>query len=112
MRIGHYSNAAALPGGTATYVLTLLKARQAHGHDVVLYLKEPPRHSQTWDCLCARCATKLSCMRTLSATGWTACTCTKTSIHCRQHGCPCVKRLVYHTKQRRPKGWRTLRHIL
>jgi len=42
MRIGHYSNAAALPGGTATYVMALLKAQQAHGHDVVLYLKAPP----------------------------------------------------------------------
>ena len=33
MRIGHYSNAATLPGGTATYVMALLKAQQAHGHD-------------------------------------------------------------------------------
>ena len=42
MRIGHYSNAATLPGGTATYVMALLKAQQAHGHDVAFYLKAPP----------------------------------------------------------------------
>ncbi len=49
MRIGHYSNAAALPGGTATYVLTLLKAQQAHGHEVVLYLNAPPKAFATLD---------------------------------------------------------------